>query len=467
MSRNVYVELDYFSGKKSTRIFSIKPDPSNDAEGRLMRPLKFSIKVRTWIQNESTTSGISKIIINNADGALDDFANETFTECRIKQAVDGVFTTLATAQVDRVIINGLKFIEVNLKDARSLLEIPLQDDFFPASETSDVGLGMNTYYALEGQPRPLTIGRAYSVRPVLAKRSNNEYHVHDSKADDIREVYDNGIVVSKNEHTKGFTLSVDPAGLIVADVNGAEIVGGTAVAWRLWEAIQWVFDKRGITNYLLSDLTDIYADKARLIGYYQDNSTNISVRELIKRICDSFTGWFYADESGNIRFGYLDEPKVVADKSINKNNVIDGIKVFDDLAPNITTKIGSDRNWYVYDVDQIAAGATDQNRTNLSQQWRAVLDGTGVLDEFYTSTEQVYDSILIDPPRAQLEINAITSLYSQRRKFYTFQSTLDAEIGETVQLTHPRFSLDAGVNLLCVGREIDFIDNTYRLTLWG
>lgn len=465
MMRNVYVELDYNDGAPQTRTFSIYPDETG--EGRLMSPLKFSIKVRTWIQNESTTSGLSKIIICNADGELDSFADETFTAARIKQNVNGTVTTLAYGLISRVILSGVNFMEISLKDATKILDIPMQNEFFPASETSDTGSGTNTYYALEGQPRPLSFGRPKSIKPVLVNRSNNEYHFHDEQAEAINIAYDNGVSVSEIFHTKGFTLGVDPAGIIVADIRGAQTIGASNDARKIHQIWEYIFDKHSITDYSLTDLEDIDTDKSYRYSYYQDNTSSVKIKEILRWFCDSFTGWFYADESGYIRFGYLDSPAVSEDLSISELDIFDSVKVFDDLAPNITTKAGSDRNFYVYNSDDIAAGATAQNKINLAQKWRSVQESSNTLDDFYQSVTEPHDTLIQLGSNALSEIDHVIDLYSQRRKFYTFDTSISAEIGETVKLTYPRFGLDSGVNLLCVGREIDFINNTYRLTLWG
>ena len=217
--RNVYCAIDYVGSPTQTRTFSVTPDDTG--EGRLMSPLTYNVSVRTWVQNDSTRSGVADVIICNADGLLDDFVDEVFIDLTISEDIDGSTTQLAYGLIDRVILNSDKTITVKLKDASKILDIPMQDDLFPASETSDTGSGTNTYYALEGQPRPISLGRPKSLKPVLAKRSNNEYHFHDEQAEQVNNVYDNGVIVTDTFYSKGFTLAVDPVGIIVADVRGA------------------------------------------------------------------------------------------------------------------------------------------------------------------------------------------------------------------------------------------------------
>lgn len=447
--RNVYVELDYNDGSDKTRTFSIYSDGTG--EGRLLAPLKFSVKVRTWIQADRTESSISKISICNADGELDDFIENTFTACRIKENDNGTTSTLATGLIDRVVLTNNSVIEVSLKDASRVLDIPLQDEYFPASETSDTGSGTNTYYALEGQPRPLALGDVLSVKPVLAKRSNNEYHCSEQSLDATVTTYDRGVVVTHTDQDKGFTLNADPDGAVVADIEASDSVG--------------IFTRYSILNLDEDDLDYIDNNKGYDYAYYQDNTSSSTIFDFLTWFCDSITGWFYADEVGDIRFGYLELPAVTADVEIN--TTLSEVKVFDDLAPNLTTKLGYDRNWYVYEDDQIAASATAENRANLTKQWRGTLDGVNKVDDFYSPLPTIHDTFIRGESNGQDEIDNITELYSERRRFYTFDSPEIAEIGQTVKLTYPRFGLETGVNLFCVGYEIDFIYNSYRLTLWG
>ena len=464
--RNIHVKINYVDGGKTgSRTFSITPDV--DSEGLLLSPLTYNVSVRTWVQNETTRSGVGDIKICNADGELDDFVDEVFIDVTIYEVIDGVSTQLAYGLIDRVVYDGDRSIVVKLKDATKVIDIPLQDDFFPASETSDTGSGTNTYYALEGQPRPISIGRPKSVKPVLAKRSNNEYHCAESQIENTDTTYDNGVSVTHTDRTKGFTLSVDPAGIIVADIRGLWAVGETNEAREIDNIFELIFDKHSITNYSSSDLTTIDTDKPYKYSYYQDNNQNPTIRQVIKWFCDSFTGWFYTDEDGDIRFGYLQEPAVSADVDVSRFNVVDGITVFDDTAPNITTKIGSTKNWYVYNSDDIASGATTQNKIDLAQSHRSILDSANTLDDFYTDSSIIFDTLINGASFGQDEIDFVVDLYSQKRKFYAFNSTVSADIGQTVELTYPRYGLDSGVNLLVVGKEIDFINNTYKLTLWG
>lgn len=65
---------------------------------------------------------------------------------------------------------------------KKLLDVQLQGNEFPASETSlSDGVTTNTYYALENVQRPICLGYCVSIPPVLGNRSINEYFVHDDQ----------------------------------------------------------------------------------------------------------------------------------------------------------------------------------------------------------------------------------------------------------------------------------------------
>lgn len=463
--RNIYIAVTYAGSPNVTRTFSLYPD--NTGEGRLMSPLKYKASVRTWIQQDRTSATISNIILANADGELDTFVDEEFIDVQISEDVDGTTTDLAYGLIERVVLNGSKTITIKLKDALKSLDIPVQDSFYPASEPSNSASDTNTYYGLEGQPRPLLIGTGFSIKPVLLKRSINEYQCHDSDIYLLRDVYDRGVVVLDTPTSNGFVLTNDPDGVIVCDCDGEENTGGTNRIRKIDDIVDYIMGRIGVTNFSTSDLTALDTAKNYSYLYYQDNTTNRTAREILKLWFDSCTGWFYAAEDGEIRFGYLDEPAVTQDVNISKYEVVKGINVFDDTAPNITSKFGGNRNFYVYPSDDIAASATEQNTMDLASQWRLVYDGSSTLDSFYKESGKIMDTYLQGGVYIEDEADHVTSLYSQKRKFYTFDSTVIAEIGQTVNLTYPRYGLDSGVNLLCVGKEIDFINNTYRLTLWG
>jgi len=364
----------------------------------------------------------------------------------------------------RGLVNGEKTLTLKLKPTSEDLDTPLQTNLFPSSELSDTGLGTVTYYAVQDQARPLGYGTIRNAEGMLVKRSTNEYHLHDEDAFSILGVYDRGVSVSYTHHNKGFTLAADPDGRVVADFRGQETADDTSFLKNINEIVADIMSRMSVTAYSSTDLSTINTELGYNYNYYQDNKVNRTAKEVVQWLCDSHTGWFYTDADGDIRFGYLDEPAVTADVEINRYQITDEVDKVDDLGPNLTARLGGNRNWYIYHPDDMAASATDEDVMDRTTQWQDVVTGVNTIDSFYNEANVIHDTLIQNTTKIQEEADRITDLYSQKRAFYFFSSVVNAEIGETVEVTYPRHGLSAGVNLLCVGREIDFINNTYRLT---
>ncbi len=464
--RNIHVEIDYSTS--STRTFSLRADA--DSEGRLLGPLKFSVTVKTWIQGEPTRANLSEVNLSNGDGALDSFANETMTAVRIYNVPipGGTRTLLAAGTPDRAILDGHRALKITIQDARKLLDVPLQSQYYPTSETAlSDGSKTNTYYGLEDVPRPWCVGLCRSVPGVVVNRSINEYHVHSGVINGVNTVYDDGISVTFTGFDEGFTLAANPSGRIVADVEGQEVSGGGDYLRTPREVVDYIMSEIGFTNYNTGDLDDIHGSYTPLLGFYQDSENSINVSNLLQWIVDSWTGWFYTGSDGEVRFGYLKEPEVTPDVSLNRFDIIGRINVFDDLAKGLKIRVGAARNWYVYNQDDIVFGATAQDKIDLALQHRIVRTSATSIDPFYSTTDEVHDTLLRGSGNAQDEVDNICTLYSTKRRFLVFESRTGAAIGETVEVDYPRFGLAGGVNFLCVGYEIDFISNKYKLYLWG
>jgi hypothetical protein len=328
---------------------------------------------------------------------------------------------------------------------------------------------------MESHLRPVCFGWCWSVPGVLVNRSINEYHVHDEAFVDVTSVYDRGVDVIYTTHTTSFTLSKDPDGSVVADVKGQSDGNSPADYIREpRECFEYILDKIGYTNFDTDSLDDLEpksgahgANYTPLLGYYQDNDSAMLAADVMQWMCDSFTGWYYTAPDGELKFGYLKEPESTADVSLDESNISGGINIFNDTAPNLKTRVGAARNWYVYDEDQVAPGASESDRINLSSAHRKIRESSTAVHPFYPSTSEVHDTLLRGSGNAASESDNICNLWAVKRKFYNLDSDTGADIGQTVKVTHPRYGLDSGVNLLCLGYELELILNSYRLTLWG
>ncbi|KAA3639456.1 MAG: hypothetical protein DWP95_10445 [Proteobacteria bacterium] len=470
----ILVELNYASSVSSPTqsvyfgINSFNVTGSTWADGRLMSPFKHKTSIKSWVQSDTSQTTIGDVKLANGDGELDYLLNKIgFIRVFRWPGSGGLGDEIAYAKVDKIVADGEKHILIKLKNPLDELDVPLQTNVFPASEPSE-GSGLspaptNYYYGMEGQTRPLALGLCYNIQPFLANRAFNEYQCHDSEVFLVQNVYDNGISVSFTGHTKGFTLATDPNGTVVAKVIGG-LNAGTNTQ-RVQYLIPEVMSRAGFSSYNSTDLTDLDTGYGYRYGYYQPAGTNQTALYVVKWVLDSSLFYMYAEPDGEIRFKAWEKPKITADDEMDVRNVVGGINIFSDEAPNLTLSIGASKNWYVYNQDDIAFGATAQNKIDMAASHLSVWKSSTPIA--YDTSKDVYDSLLRPSVDALAVSDRLADIYSVRRNFYAFDSTKDASIGDTIELTYPRFGLETGKNLVVVGREIDFINNTYRLTLWG
>jgi hypothetical protein len=475
--RNVYVEIEY-TGKGTQVIrFSIYPD--KNSVGALVGKIEYQVNVRWWTQKETTTAQFGQISIANNDGEFDWLIDTDASKVVIKEVYDSNLpgaTVLATAYIQRFKHDGDK-ISIILKDKSEELDRAVQDQLYPASETSTVyPYPTIDYYGKTGTRKPYSMGLVYSVPPVLIHRPTNEYQWHHEDCYLIDEVYDNGKAVIYADTGDGkFVLSADPLenGVVTMDGRGGNLSGGT------WpnspdEILPELFSDLGWTDYDSSNVASLRRKPQYgggifrvKLGFHISPDDNITAKELLNWICDSFSGWHYIDKTGTLIFGYLEKPSSSPPHKLNEYNVIDTVKVIQDMAPNITTKAGGERNWKVLDSSKVAYTVPQDLQMSLTQRHRKVTEATPTLHEFYTDKKEPFDGLFPGASQPGFFINSIIDIYSEKRNFYHFKSDTLFDIGDDIEFTYPKADLDTGKNLVCVGYKIDFIANDYELTLWG
>jgi hypothetical protein len=488
IKRNVHVEVDHLvddgmgGTTTETVIFSIHPDESG-AVPRLKGDLVYSVSCRWWVHNDSSSFSLSRAKIANNDGKYDAFVDYDHTDIRIKEILNGDIagaTLKASGKVKNVYFAGESDIEIDIKDKKELLKIGVQDQLFPASEVSSVnGAITNYYYGREDQPRPYGLGFVFSGEPVLLSRALDEYQISDEDAYLINVVYNNGLSVSFTDRGGGkFSLDASPGtdSKITFDATMGEIASGTDWPNFIDEVLEELFSKIGWTDYDSTNLSDLrtkieYDDVSVYrpkVGFYIHPDKLINAADVIQWIMNSATAFSWIDANGDLLFKYLVKPEVqTSDGDVEELDVIGKINIFDDEAPNITTKFGATRNQYVHEEQQLAAAVTAQDHIDLSSDFQVHVESSQTLDDFYTDSGVIYDTLLPGINQVRDHADNIVDIYSVKRKFYTFECKKLFDIGDIVTLTHSRFNISSGKKLYCVGYSEDFINNTYTLILWG
>lgn len=201
--------------------------------------------------------------------------------------------------------------------------------------------------------------------------------------------------------------------------------------------------------------------------------------DLVTLAARSFGCAIYQDNSGALIPVQIAAPAGSAAFELDELSITDITFEADD-APGLATRMYYGRNYCQHTVDEtdgLGAPTTTtiaQLKAELQQDVRTVTT-TATLDAIYAEAEErePMDSLLSEEADAQTEIDRLCTLYTSPRAFYTLTAFVDSatahtiEPGATVTVTHSRYGLSAGVNLLVVAARSDFLGNSVNLVLWG
>lgn len=198
--------------------------------------------------------------------------------------------------------------------------------------------------------------------------------------------------------------------------------------------------------------------------------------DLVTLAARSFGCAIYQDNSGALVPVQIAAPAGTAAFELDELSITE-IGYEADDAPGLATRMYYGHNYNQHSVDEtvgLSAATYPELRAELQQDVRVVTT-TETLDAIYAEAQErePMDSLLSEEADAQAEIDRLCALYTQPRAFYTLSAFVDSatahtiEPGATVQVTHSRYGLSAGVNLLVVAARSDFLGNSVNLVLWG
>jgi hypothetical protein len=235
-----------------------------------------------------------------------------------------------------------------------------------------------------------------------------------------------------------------------------------------------------------------------IIGFWTNSRP--TVRLVFDEVCESVLVDYYPDEYGVQKLAWLVPPEEVdsADAEwcgeIAERDMYGELSVADDYAPRLSTIGEYQRNYAQHNDGEIAGAATAEIRTYFTSVGREnVLDvsspgagDAGPLHPFYAFANSA-------PPMPRLCVNDFNNsntpiggyaafdnrlimlyrCYMQRRRFYRFRLSrekfdeLNLRPGGVCEVTHRRYGLSSGKNMMCVAVEPQLMSPTVAVTFWG
>lgn len=209
-------------------------------------------------------------------------------------------------------------------------------------------------------------------------------------------------------------------------------------------------------------------------GYFESGAS--TVRNAIEAILPGYTACAWVDSDNVIRFTRLTDPEdETSVGDITEDDLLSELSVKPDLAPGLSTQAYYRRNWTILTPTDFVSDyltVPGSTRRALSQQYQGVVASAIALGPAYAHA--VYAEpigFLLDAEAdAQAEIDRIVAYYAARdRKFY--ETEVSAELGVTLgsiwTLTHSRYGLESGKQLLVCKVTSRPLSETVKITLRG
>jgi hypothetical protein len=220
-----------------------------------------------------------------------------------------------------------------------------------------------------------------------------------------------------------------------------------------------------ILGGISDDETDlIVGGESSVVTYYATGSPTIL--RVVNELANRFNVAIYVDGAGVIRRATLDDPDSYDSSdaewlgSVTESDLRSALSVEDDRAPALSTTVATMTtvNYGVHTFAEVAGGVSDADRLEATRPYES--GSLSAPPAFYAHAENA----------APLFSHA-TLPYAERRRFYDFE--IDAGVvrrwkpGGFFELTHTRFGLSSGKNLMVANLSRSATSPTVRVKAWG
>lgn len=418
-----------------------------------------------------------------------------------------VLTTILTQTIEQASFEWDK-VSVRLQNKSDLLDKPLQTKKYLGNNVLPDGVeGVSD---LLDKYKPLLFGRVANITPTLVNTDKLIFQISSEPVQQVVSVMSNGayVSVSSNIIATYADFVSDVAGKVpnagyFTTYSGAEgsfiRVGMESgqLTCTAWEKTSVIYDSpaqvilriltlAGYTsaNYVAADFTAIDALVADNVGIYVTEGQTIT--EILNQICSSIGVWWGFDATNKFRmyyFGIAASPLL----SIHASTPTDpyGITSFDIATASFNNrsipvkevKISYDKNWTVQ-AKNVLAGIIVTNypdrTTWLGEAYRKVSSVSSSTLALYPESQLLeYETLLNSETAAKSEADRVLALTSVKRRIITLSARMSLAdlsslyICSTISIVLPRYGFTSGTSFILIGMEIDYLNFTANLTLWG
>lgn len=422
------------------------------------------------------TTGTGSIVISNAD------ANYDFLPA--SYAIDGRAITVkigdrnvsydqwfplarVTAKTWRITTSS---IEVPLVDYSYKLEVPMQPNTYGGTGAADGTAD------IAGKRKSLVLGYCPNIPLLQVVPGLLIYQAHDGSLQSVDAVYDKAsaltysgtdvasyaalaaLAVSASQYSTCKALGLIklgsiPAGTVTADVHGEN---GSGYIEKTADIVQWAVLHR--TTLVAGDLfassfTALNASQPAPIGYFIGPDDNITVAAFVANVMSGVGGWGGHRLDGSFEVRRFEAPSGTPVQSFTRADMVGQDIQREPLPdaydpPRSRWRVPYARNWTVQTTD-IAAGVSAARRGFLAEQDRLAqtVSATILLDHPFAQDRDPVTGYFQNQSDAAAEAARLPALFKTTRAIYRFPAprrALRLDLGDVIQVTHPRFDLSQG-----------------------
>lgn len=390
-------------------------------------------------------------------------------------------------------------IIVRLRDGRFVFNRPILTDVYLGNNVLPNGVE-GTANDVKGKVKPRVYGTVTNVSRPCINTAKQIYQMSDRFCD-VTAVYDAGVALTPGfpraslaalqsttpaagsyDYFLGppayFRLGSDPIGEVTFD--GGATGGGLGSATAATVAFMLATDA-GVASISSSDRNDVNAANGAVVGINLDDGKTF--QEALDEVLSSVGAAAFFDTSAQLRMGILTAPSGTPVLSLAPYDIIGVPSRFapDDVPiPAWSVTVNYGKNYTVQDTG-LAAGTTTARRALVGQERRstAPAQDSSVKLQHPMSPALSIDTLFADPTNmatdAATEAARLLALYKVSHCFYkvTISDELFSSLNpppkflDVIQLTYPRFGLDAGQIFRLTGVTFALAKKQVILTLWG
>jgi hypothetical protein len=475
VQRIILAEVQTYSGGTViTRYLSNAPFVSAPTDSPPNQPYDDLIVSIPQFSNRMTEQFVGQsspawgdIEIINEDGVRDSWLNDAWDGRDVtlylgdSNWTKSQFQKIMTGTIADIYAKDRSTLALRIRDKQWKLNVPVQTNL----------IGGTT--ANRGLPIPLCYGECFNVEPVLTDSALKRYQVHEGEIEDITEVRDNGISVAftKDLASGTFTLTASPAGRITCDVKGAKPAG--IYLTKCADIVLDLLLKR--TQMTTSDIdtqsfSQFTSTCPQTLGLYIRDRENMLV--ILDMLVKSVGGWYGFSRDGLLQLGRLELPSLgTVALSLIADDVQEGqLRQIRKQTPIATVRLGYKRNWTVQE-DGLAGGVSITNRAAFARDYlvSTATDLSVKTIHPLALEPDLEGTLLVTQGDADAESARRLALYSVVRAVYSadgFAAAARINIGQVIQLTHPRFDFNVGVSGTIVGVVEQPTKNRLTLEIW-